>query len=152
MSRSDQRSEQAGNPLTPLILIAVTDVQTARQFGCEFKKRLAARGQKNRLLEKPPPEKKTPPSRRSLDPGFWIQGPGSRILDLGSWIQGPGFRVLAPGSWIQGLGSRVLDPRSWIQKILDPENPGFRALDPGGSFFPSGSFYFPEAVFGRRFV
>ena len=42
-----------------------------------------------------------------MDPGYWIEDPGSRIRDPGSWTQDPGSRILDPGSWIQDLGSTV---------------------------------------------
>ena len=39
----------------------------------------------------------------SLDPGAWIQEPGSRTLDPGAWIQEPGSRSLDLGSLDPGL-------------------------------------------------
>ena len=62
---------------------------------------------------------------RMVDPGSWLQDPGSRIQDIldpgypGSRILDPGYpgsRILNPGSWITDPGSsKILDPGCWIQ-------------------------------------
>ena len=72
-----------------------------------------------------------------LDPGSWIQDPGSRILDqdLGSRILDPGPRILDRGSWIQGSNSRHSNFVYFLGKVL----PQASKLPQASDFFKNTS-------------